>query len=162
MGNDLSLRHWCQADCRMIYEWRMNPAVRDKSFNKNEFPYSEHEQWFRRFLYSPYSFGYILEKHGVPVAQIRFDKTMNEGYYNISISTAPDFMGKGYGSAILEIACAQKELLQYAKYFVAEVFEDNIPSKKIFEKNGFKTTAKTSVDGHTVLLFKRDAILTQD
>ena len=155
MFNSLSLRPWGQSDCRMIYDWRMDPSVRSNSFNKREFSYSEHEQWFRKFICNPFSFGYILEKYGEPVAQIRFDKTMKDGCYNISISTAPGETGKGYGSAILELGCKDSALLKYARLFVAEVFEDNFPSRRIFEKNGFSICAQTKIDGHTVLLYRR-------
>lgn len=156
MTNILNLRSWCNSDCRMIYDWRMDPSVRMRSLNHEEFPYSEHEQWFRRFLSNSQSFGYILEKNGEPVAQIRFDKTMNEGYYNISVSTAPRKTGMGYGNAILELSCKRKELLELARFLVAEVFEDNIPSRKIFEKNGFRQTGKAVINGQSVLLYKRE------
>lgn len=154
MENGLAIRRWCQSDCRMIYDWRMHPSVREKSLNKSEFPYEQHEAWFRRFLYNPYSFGFILEDKGKPVATVRFDKTMFEGYYNISIFTAPGQTGKGYGSAALLLAMKDKDLLANAKYFVAEVFEDNIPSIKIFQKAGFSQTGETVSDSHRVLLFK--------
>lgn len=156
--NNLTLRSWRESDCRMIYDWRMDPSVRAKSFNQNVFPYENHKAWFERFMSNNLSFGFILEETNVPVAQIRFDPTKINGYYNISIFTAPNQSGKGYGSTILKLACNDKKLLDVAKFFVAEVFEDNIPSKKIFEKNGFEITGKTDVDEHHVLLFKRKAI----
>ena len=157
MKNNLQLRPWQESDCRMIYDWRMDPAVRAKSFNNNEFPYEDHKKWFQNFMENKLSFGFILEDSGNPVAQIRFDKKKIDGYYNISIFTAPKLSGKGYGSKVLELACLDKELLAKSKYFVAEVFDDNIPSKKIFLKNGFEITGETDIDNHHVLLFKRKA-----
>ena len=143
----------------MIYDWRMSPEVRAKSFNNKEFSYEDHKKWFQKFMENKLSFGFILEDSGKPVAQIRFDKTKIEGYYNISIFTAPNNSGKGYGSLILDMACKNEKLLTVAKFFVAEVFDDNIPSKKIFLKNGFKVTGETDVDNHHVLLFKKEALL---
>ena len=142
----------------MIYNWRMSPEVRAKSFNNKKFPFEDHKKWFQNFMASKLSFGFILEDFGKPVAQIRFDKTKIVGYYNISIFTAPDLSGKGYGSLILNMACKDENLLKVAKFFVAEVFDDNIPSKKIFLKNGFEITGEADVDNHHVLLFKRKAL----
>ena len=158
MEHNYKLRTWQESDCRMIYDWRMSPEVRAKSFNNKEFSYESHKAWFQNFMKNKLSFGFILEDASKPVAQIRFDKTKIEGYYNISIFTAPNLSGKGYGSKILELACQDKNLLAKAKFFVAEVFDDNIPSKKIFLKNGFEVTGETDVDDHHVLLFKRQAL----
>ena len=157
MNKNLLLRPWRESDCQMIYDWRMSPEVRAKSFNNKEFPYEDHKKWFQNFMANKLSFGFILEDSNKPVAQIRFDKTKIEGYYNISIFTAPGLSGKGYGSKVLELACLDKNLLANAKFFVAEVFDDNIPSKKIFLKNNFEITGETDVDNHHVLLFKRKA-----
>ena len=159
MRQNYNLRKWQESDCRLIYDWRMSPEVRAKSFNNKEFSYDDHKKWFQNFMENNLSFGFILEDSGNPVAQIRFDKTKIDGYYNISIFTAPNLSGKGYGSKVLELSCQDKNLLSKAKYFVAEVFDDNIPSKKIFLKNGFKITGETDVDEHHVLLFKRKAIV---
>ena len=155
MEHNYNLRTWRESDCRMIYDWRMSPEVRAKSFNNKEFSYEDHKKWFQNFMQNKLSFGFILEDDSKPVAQIRFDKTKIEGYYNISIFTAPNLSGKGYGSKVLELACQDKNLLANAKCFVAEVFDDNIPSKKIFLKNGFEVTGETDVDNHHVLLFKK-------
>lgn len=157
MNKNLKLRIWQESDCRMIYDWRMSPEVRAKSFNHQEFSYESHKAWFQKFMENKLSFGFILEDSDKAVAQIRFDKTKIEGYYNISISTAPNLSGKGYGSIILSLACKNEKLLKVAKFFVAEVFDDNIPSQKIFLKNGFEVTGKADVDGHHVFLFKRKA-----
>ena len=140
MNNNITLRPWRESDCQMIYDWRMSPEVRAKSFNNKEFPYEDHKKWFKNFMENKLSYGFILEDSSQPVAQIRFDKTKIDGYYNISIFTAPGLSGKGYGSKVLKLACLDKNLLANAKYFVAEVFDDNIPSKKIFLKNGFEIT----------------------
>ena len=158
MESRYNLRTWREADCQMIFDWRMSPEVRSKSFNNQKFSYESHKSWFQKFMENKLSFGFILEVDNNPVAQIRFDKTKIEGYYNISIFTAPNNSGKGYGSRILSMACKDENILKTAKYFVAEVFDDNIPSKKIFFKNGFEVTGETDVDGHHVLLFKRQAL----
>ena len=157
MNTNLILRPWKESDCQMIYDWRMTPSVRSKSLNHNVFSYESHKSWFQRFIDNSLSFGFILEDSNIPVAQIRFDQTKIEGYYNISIFTAPNKLGKGYGSTILKLACKDVKLLKVAKFFVAEVFEDNIPSKKIFIKNGFEVTGETDINNHHILLFKRKA-----
>ena len=159
MNNNLILRPWKESDCQMIYDWRMDPSVRSKSLNQNEFSYESHKSWFQRFMDNSLSFGFILEDSNTPVAQIRFDTTKTEYCYNISIFTAPNQTGKGYGTSILKLACLDKNLLKFAKQFIAEVFDDNNPSKKVFIKNGFKQISETIVNGRKLLLFKRPAII---
>ena len=139
----------------MLYEWRMSPEVRAKSLNKDEFNYEEHKTWFNRFINDRFSLGYILEADGVPAAQIRFDKTKIEGYYNISIFTAPNMQGKGYGNEILKLSTKDERLLKVAKFLVAEVLDDNFPSKKLFLKNDFIQSGETIVNQQRVLLFKK-------
>lgn len=153
----LILRRWRRSDCYTIYTWRMAPAVRKESFNQKEFSYEEHERWFEAFLGNKLAFGYILEVYGKPMAQIRFDTTRIGGYYNISIFTAPNMQGRGYGNAILNLAMADKELLKLARFFVAEVFADNTPSNRLFLKNAFVKNSEAIIQERKVFLYHRKA-----
>jgi len=137
MGNDLKLRRWRDADCRMIYDWRSDPETMRWCFDQKAFSYDEHADWFNRFLNDSRRCGFVLEDAGQPVAQLRFDPAELPGSYRISLAVAPGRSGKGYGSSILHLACRDAEIRRRAVLLVAETMNDNLPSQKIFVRNGF-------------------------
>lgn len=151
MGNDLKLRRWRESDCRLIYDWRCDPAIRRWSFDQRIFPYDEHELWFSRFLSDPRRCGFMLEDSNEPVAQIRFDPAEMPGCYRISLAAAPDKSGRGYGSSILHLACNDEEVRRRATLLVAETMHDNLPSQKIFVRNGFVNAGKGVSRGFNML-----------
>lgn len=137
MGNDLKLRRWQESDCRMIYDWRIDPANLRWCFDQRVFTFEEHERWFSAFIGDEFRFGFILEDDNEAVAQIRFDPAELPGCYRISLATAPGQAGKGYGSDILRRACQANELRKCATLLIAETMQQNLPSQKIFVRNGF-------------------------
>ncbi len=137
MGNDLKLRRWRESDCRMIYDWRVDPATMRWCIDQRMFSYEEHERWFAAFLGDSCRCGFILEDVGSSVAQIRFDPAELPGCYRISLAAAPGQSGKGYGSSILRLACQAEEIRSRAGLLMAETLQDNMPSQKIFVRNGF-------------------------
>ena len=137
MGNDLKLRRWQADDCRLLHEWRLHPANRRWFGDSSEISFEAHQAWFERFMADKSRFGFILEEDGRPVAQIRFDPAEMPGCYRISLSTAPDCAGRGLGSQILRMGCASAEMQEGATLFVAETRIDNLPSQKVFQRQGF-------------------------
>lgn len=151
MGNDLKLRRWRADDCQRLHAWRNHPETRRWAGNQGEISFAEHESWFGRFMADPARVGFILEETGVPVAQIRFDQAELPGCYRISLSTAPGNTGKGYGSQILRQACASAEMQQAASLFIAETMNDNFPSQKVFQRNGFVAAGQILRRNHQML-----------
>lgn len=147
----MKLRPWCPSDCRLIYDWRMDASIRRWSFNQAEFAYSDHEQWFARFLADNKRLGYILEDSQQAVAQIRFDPAEMPFCYRVSVAAAPGLSKKGYGSLILQLACASERLRGLANLLVAETMVDNFPSQKVFARNGFFVAGKACRGVHNLL-----------
>lgn len=137
MGNDLKLRRWQESDCRLLHDWRLHPDIRRWCGDSSQISLETHLAWFRRFMADTRRFGFILEEFGRPVAQIRFDPAEMPGCYRISLSTAPDCAGRGLGSQILRLGCASAEMQRAATLFVAETRINNLPSQKIFQRQGF-------------------------
>jgi len=137
MGNDLKLRRWQAGDCHLLHEWRLHPANRHWFGDSSEIAFDAHQAWFGRFMADRNRFGFILEEDGRPVAQIRFDPAEMPGCYHISLAAAPGKAGRGYGSNILRMACQSEEIRGCASLLVAETIVDNLPSQKIFVRNGF-------------------------
>ena len=147
MGNDLKLRRWGENDCRMIYDWRVDPATVRWCIDQRMFSYAEHERWFAAFLADSERCGFILEDDGEAVAQIRFDPAEMPGCYRISLAAAPEKTGRGYGSSILRLACQSTEIRGRAALLVAETLHDNQPSQKIFVRNGFIEAGRGRIGG---------------
>lgn len=137
MGNDLILRRWRSDDCQRLYDWRMDISNRRWFGDQSEFSYADHQSWFSRQMGDSRRFGYMLEEAGHAVAQIRFDPAEMPGCYRIAVSAAPGMTGRGLGGIILRRACQQSEILHAARLLIAETMADNIPSQKIFARQGF-------------------------
>ncbi len=137
MGNDLKLRRWQADDCRLLHEWRLHPGNRRWFGDSSEISFASHQAWFGRFMADNSRFGFMLEEDGLPVAQIRFEPAEMPGCYRISLSTAPDCAGRGLGSQVLRMGCASVEMQRVATLFVAETRIDNLPSQKVFQRQGF-------------------------
>lgn len=137
MGNDLTLRRWQSADCRTIYDWRQHPDSCRWSLNQQEFSFAGHESWFARILAADSIFCYMLEEKKMPVAQIRLEPAQMPGSYRVSVSVAPEKTGRGFGSMILRLVCQQQELARKVNLLIAETKLANVPSQKIFSRQGF-------------------------
>lgn len=157
MGNDLKLRRWQLEDCRLLYNWRIHPANRRWFGNQGEIAFVDHHSWFRGFLADSARIGFILEVSQLPVAQIRFEPAEMPGCLRISLSTAPKMSGKGYGSFILNHACASAEVRAAASLLVAETMVENVPSQKIFARNGFAGAGNAQRGQHAMLCWARSA-----
>lgn len=57
----------------------------------------------------------------------------------ISIYLLPDYMGNGYGKALLESAITELKMLEYNHVFLW-VLEENFTARHFYEKSGFSLT----------------------
>jgi len=137
MGNDLKLRRWQESDGRLIYDWRIAPQNLRWFVDQSELIYSDHEHWYANFMADSQRYGLVLESDSEAVAQIRFDPAEMPGCYRVSLSTANDKSAHGYGSRILHLACNDEDVRKHAALLVAETMHDNLPSQKMFSRNGF-------------------------
>lgn len=59
-GSTYLLREAVPSDCRLLYDWRMDPVTRAGSFSNDIFPYEEHEKWFWKLMADPCRKQFIL------------------------------------------------------------------------------------------------------
>jgi len=132
--NPLKFRRVKDTDIWDIYEISNDPAVRKFSFSQKPISREEHLNWFRKV---DKKFFFVAEVDNRVVGQIRFDKK-REDLYEVSISVPPFWRGKGIGRFILREGL--KELLKGVKNaeVIARVREENIASRRLFEKEGFE------------------------
>jgi ribosomal-protein-alanine N-acetyltransferase len=74
----------------------------------------------------------------------------------ITIGVHPDFRGTGIASAMLVLAESEIAKAGVQKIFL-EVAEDNLPARKLYEKNGYKQIAKRPkyYDGIDAMLMEK-------
>lgn len=133
------LRAATQSDMNLLYEWANDPAVRENSFNTDPIPYETHVAWFQRMINDDGILQFILMDGEIPVGQIRLSLLLEEA--EIGYSIASEFRGKGYGRRILQLIVEKvQDSYPNIQKLVAKVKPDNIPSKRLFESEGFNMT----------------------
>ena len=141
-GSTYLLREAVPSDCRLLYDWRMDPVTRAGSFGHDTFPYEEHEKWFRKLMADPCRKQFILLRlpAATPAAQLRLDLLGQEA--EISYSVAAAERGKGIGTLLIQTAVSYAGNLSGIRTLTAEVLPDNTASRRIFEKCGFHLLRK--------------------
>jgi UDP-2,4-diacetamido-2,4,6-trideoxy-beta-L-altropyranose hydrolase len=146
----LRLRSVRQKDCRLLWEWANDPAVRAASFSSEFIPWEDHEKWFRTKLSDPSCHYYILlSEEGIPVGQVRFDTSGDEAEGNVSI--APDLRGRGYGALGIQIASERLFRETAVTRIYAHIKPNNNASIQAFTEAGYKTTGTKVIKGHKAL-----------
>ena len=127
------------SDIEDLFCWRNHPSVRKNSFNNSKILWEEHVEWFSSSLIDFNRLICIAERGDEKIGMVRFDYHDEFKVY-ISIYLNPDFIGKGFGSEVLDLALNffRKNNQWNCEKILAKVLVDNIASIKIFEKAGFE------------------------
>ncbi|MFN8370972.1 MAG: GNAT family N-acetyltransferase [Bacteriovoracaceae bacterium] len=126
-------------DCKMIFDWRNHPTIRKISLNSDELNYDDHVKWFEKVVISNRQLLLVASLNNTPCGVVRFD--CEKSTAQISIYLSPDFIGKGIGTSVLAKSETWLKLNQpEINSIKAQVLPDNLPSKKMFEKQNYKLT----------------------
>ena len=137
----LCLRRARATDCRLLWAWANDQAVRAVAFNSDAIAWQTHVAWFDAHLQSDTCVMYVADTgDGIPVGQVRFDIAVN-GEAEVDLSLAADWRGHGLGSEILRLAC-EAFRRQSSGAVVARVLPENRASVRTFEKVGFQQTGR--------------------
>ncbi len=146
----LKLRPVTLEDCRQLWEWANDPAVRAASFSSAFITWEEHVNWFQRKLADPHCLIYIiLDKQGTPVGQVRFDTSGNEAEISTSISSP--YRGYGYGMEAINIASEHLFKETAVSRIYANIKQDNIASYRAFTEAGYREIGVELVKGNPAL-----------
>ncbi|MHC4179218.1 MAG: UDP-2,4-diacetamido-2,4,6-trideoxy-beta-L-altropyranose hydrolase [Planctomycetota bacterium] len=143
--SEVKLRPAAVEDAMPLWRLRNDPAVRRASLGATDpVPLKSHLRWFKRRLASPGSCIWVLDFHGVILAQIRYDRT-DAAAAEISISVATAFRQRGLAAKLIEMtrrpACERLGVRRLR----AIARQENFPSVRTFAKAGF-----TKVDSRPV------------
>lgn len=137
-------------EMRQYFEWVNAPAVRQTAIRQDLIAWADHVGWYTRRLADPDSLLLFYTFRGRPCGQLRYE--LAEGEAVVSISIDKTFRGKGLGSRLLRLGERQLRARHPTlKTLVAYVRPDNLPSVKIFERDGFTFVRREILHG-TVLL----------
>ena len=130
-------------DSHDILAWRNHPDTRKNSVNTRAIDEREHELWFKQRLASELCKIYMArDENGLNLGMVRFDIHADAQMAEISIAIAPASQGQGLAALLLRRAI---ETFDRAELILqARVKDENIPSKKSFERNGFTILDDTS------------------
>jgi UDP-2,4-diacetamido-2,4,6-trideoxy-beta-L-altropyranose hydrolase len=134
-GDFVSLRMVEYSDKSKIYKWQIQPLTRKYSKNKKAPTVEEHNEWFSQKMNSKKCAQTIIQCNKRDVGVLRFEQNIEESDdYVISIYLDSKEYGKGIG--VEALLCGRDFFPD--KIFIAEIMDENIPSRKIFTKAGFK------------------------
>ncbi len=122
-------------DCDDILEWRNDELTRKMSFEGGIVDYASHKAWFDRALLNEQRILVIGFDGENKIGIVRYDNNGNN--IEVSVNLNPKMRGKGLASKLL--IQSEKFIPEHWKSsnIVAEIKEDNIISKKTFERGGY-------------------------
>lgn len=144
----LTLREVREDDCRLLWEWANDPAVRAVSFSSQPISWEDHVEWFHSKINAPNHVIFIaLDDEGTPVGQVRYTLEGNEAV--ISTSVAAHSRGRGFGSIMIHRADQKLFATLDVKVIHAYIKPDNDPSKRAFTSAGYFYLEQTPVQDQT-------------
>ena len=139
----MKVRPATMADALDVLAWRNDPLTRAMSRNQAEVAEAEHLAWFGRALENPNLLLLIGEADGEKAGMVRLDFRAET---EVSINVNPALRGRGYGQALL-----QAGVREAAGSVVAEIRDENVASRRLFERAGFRRVATANGVGRYVL-----------
>jgi len=127
-------------DGLILFDWANDSVVRANSLNQEKISILDQYSWFKKKINNIDTRIYILtDIYKSNIGQIRIDKV--DKCFEIDYSISKHLRGKGFGNKIVELLLIEMGKINY----IAKVKIENIASKKVFIKNGFKL--KSEIDG---------------
>jgi RimJ/RimL family protein N-acetyltransferase len=133
------------ADADLLRTWRNDPGVRAVSVSSDPIAADEHARWLERVLGDPDRTLLVVERAGVPVATVRFDRDPRAAEAEISVTVDPGARAAGLGRRVLRES-TERELASRPglRRVTALVHADNTASLRAFAAAGY---APAGTDG---------------
>jgi UDP-2,4-diacetamido-2,4,6-trideoxy-beta-L-altropyranose hydrolase len=139
-GSSVNLRLAEASDEEWLLQLQRMPQTRRHARNTSVPSAEEHACWMAWTLSDADKFLLLIEVGGERAGSIRLDRLNGKGpAFEISIAVCPHFHGRGIGSVALSLA---RRLLPAAA-FDAEVLPENVASRALFARAGFRKVSAT-------------------
>ncbi|MFD2333518.1 GNAT family N-acetyltransferase [Cohnella sp. GCM10020058] len=133
----MRIREATAADAALLFEWRNDRSVRERSFDDKPLDWNAHVRWLEGCLSDPDRLLRIAMEDDRPIGVFRLDR-ISEGTVVISIALAASERGKGAGPRMLRLAAEQCQSRFGSVTIEARIKGDNLYSRKAFAKAGYK------------------------
>lgn len=132
------LRKVKEEDIRDVFELSNQDYVRCYSINKNKIQWTDHINWFKNILCDKNGVFYVVtDENKTFLGQVRYIICKQSA--TVSISLSEKLRGRGLSKTILYQSIEKLfEENVFVEEIIALVSENNIASKKIFERLSFK------------------------
>ena len=132
--SDFVVRLAKSEDCIEFFNWVNDPEVREQSLTTSIIQWEDHKKWFTEKISSASCEMYVMEASGLPVGQVRFEKSGDVADINYSLDKL--VRNRRLASILLEMAI-EKYRKRDAVLLKAAVRSENKRSRSVFFKLGF-------------------------
>ncbi len=154
--SQVSLRPAALDDMRMIFEWRNDPFILQRSTFTEPIAWGEHEIWFHRALKNRNLRMFVIAIEGVPRGLVRFDR---KGLIAvISVYLVESQTGHGHGVAAIQAGTNVVFQQWPVRKIVGCVRNENAPARSAFAKAGYQEDPDLAAycsGGHVTFSFER-------
>ncbi len=152
LDRELTLRLVRESDCRLLFEWAIDPMARAASFHSAAISWEDHARWFAERLQDPHSVIYIGQNvAGEPVGLVRFQIKNDSAV--LSVNVAAEFRGEGWGRELIAFSTHALVRAFSIRRIDAFVKPDNQASVSLFEASGFQHAARERIADQDALRF---------
>jgi UDP-2,4-diacetamido-2,4,6-trideoxy-beta-L-altropyranose hydrolase len=139
-GSSVRLRLAEKSDEEWLLQLQRAPQTRRYAKNPAVPDAQEHADWMARTLAEADKFLLLVEAGDERAGSLRLDRLDSKNAaFEISIAVCPSFHGRGIGSAALSLV----RRLQPVGVFDAEILPDNVASRALFARAGFRKVGET-------------------
>jgi UDP-2,4-diacetamido-2,4,6-trideoxy-beta-L-altropyranose hydrolase len=152
-GADFRLRRVEERDCRLLWRWANDPAVRAVSFSPEPISWDQHVQWFQSQLASPDALLYLVtDSADTPIGEVRYQLDGSRAV--VSICLGPEWRGRGYSQIVLGMATNELFRSTNIAKVDAYVKGDNQVSWRLFKRFGFAVRGTERVGSELAVHFE--------
>lgn len=146
---DLVLRKATSADMHQVYCWRNEKETVDKMGLVKLINLTDHQEWYRKSIVSPFVLFFIIECDGKPIGQIRYHVEILDGIPagKVSINITAKMHGRGIATQAFILGKAETKNLKFCTFTYANVRVDNIASIRAMENAGYKKVGTVNLHG---------------
>ena len=143
------------SDIGLTFEWANDPLVRANGFHPEVITREGHQRWLRAVIQDPRRTLVIVEASPdrsawQPVGQVRLDGEQ------VGLLLSPDSRGRGLASEVLRTGLRVAVREVRPTRLTAYILEANQPSRRAFERLGFRETESLTMGGRPVVKYEAD------
>jgi SAM-dependent methyltransferase len=140
-------------DRDLLFSWRNDPFVVERSTSRRNINLQEHNLWFDKILASTEVLAFVILLHDQPIGHLRFEK--HGDYSVITIYLVKEKIEKGYGVEAIKKGSELAQMQWPSIPVVAYVREENVIGQRGFSKAGFAHEKIACPAGHVAMVFRQ-------